>query len=121
MATMCGLPALIAVGWMIVVSSGDYGPGVFAAGPAGAALVALVSLGSVLCIRPWKERPVSDWATLSLAGIVLRLLGTPVLAYLLYSATSLGLTPLMLSVAMTIVPAVIGEAIVLAHHVKRVT
>ncbi|MHC4218026.1 MAG: hypothetical protein ACYSU7_06165 [Planctomycetota bacterium] len=94
---------------------------VFAAGGAGAAVVAAVTILGVLVIRPWQIRPVGDWINWWLGAMVLRLLLTPVVAYLLYSATALSLTPLMLSVAATYVVVQVSEATVVAHYLKRVT
>jgi len=87
---------------------------------AGAALVAGVSILSLLAIRPWKPREMGTWANLWLAALVGRLLLTPAFAYLLYSAAPLSLTPLMLSVGVTYVIVQISEAAALAAHLKQV-
>jgi hypothetical protein len=86
---------------------------------AGATLVAGVSILSLLAIGPWKPREMGSWANLWLAALVGRLLLTPALAYLLYSATPLSLTPLMLSVGVTYVIVQISEAAALAAQLKR--
>ena len=91
------------------------------ASAAGAALVAGVSIGSLLMIRPWRPRALGTWANLWLAALVGRLLFTPALAYLLYSATQLSLTPLMLSVGVTYVIVQISEAAALAAHLNRIS
>ena len=119
--SIVGLSALTYVGWLAVVWLGRFGAEAVAAGLAGAALVAAVGVAAALLMRPWRPRPVSSWVTWWLAGIVGRLLVTPVVAYLLYSATPLSGTPLLLSVATTYVIVQCGEAAVLALHIKRVT
>lgn len=91
-----------------------------ASAAAGAAIVAGVSGLSLLAIRPWKPRAMGTWANLWLAALVGRLLLTPAVAYLIYSAAPLSLTPLMLSVGVTYVIVQICEAAALAAHLKRI-
>ena len=119
--SIVGLSALTYAGWLAVVWVGGFGVEAVPAGLAGAAVVAVVGVAAALLMRPWRPRPVSAWMTWWLGGIVVRLLVTPVVAYLLYSATSLSGTPLLLSVATTYVIVQCGEAAVLALHIKRVT
>jgi hypothetical protein len=88
---------------------------------AGAALVTGISTLSLLAIGPWKPREMGTWVNLWLAALVGRLLLTPALAYLLYSATPLSLTPLMLSVGVTYVVVQISEAAALAAYLKRIS
>ena len=94
--------------------------GTITSAAAGAALVTAISTLSLLAIGPWKAREMGTWANLWLAALVGRLLLTPPLAYLLYSATPLSLTPLMLSVAVTYVVVQISEAAALAAHLNRI-
>lgn len=110
-----------ALGWLAVVRVAGYGGDVAAAGAAGSALVVGVSAASLLAILPWRVRPVSSWVNAWLAAIVLRLVLTPAMAYLLYSAAPLSGTPLLLSVATAYVIVQICEAAVLALYVKRLT
>lgn len=119
--SIVGLSILTATGWMAVVWVGHLGSDAGEAGLAGAAVVAVVSVAASLLMRPWRPRLVSWWVSWWLGGILGRLLITPAAAYLLYSATSLSGTPLMLSVATTYVIVQCGEAAVLALHIKRVT
>lgn len=110
--------ALTALGWAGVTAlTGRHATNT--AGAAGAALVAAVSIGSLLLIRPWQPRAIGTWANLWMAALVCRLLLTPAVAYLLYSATQLSLTPLMLSVGVTYVVVQISEAAALAAHLNR--
>ena len=88
---------------------------------AGTTLVAVISIVSLVAIGPWKTRAMGTWANLWLAAIVGRLLLTPAFAYLLYSATPLSLTPLMLSVGVTYVVVQISEAAALAAHLNRIS
>jgi hypothetical protein len=108
------------LGWAVVTSIVEPGRQVLVAGGAGAAVVAAVSALAMLVIRPWRTRAVADWINWWLGSMVLRILLTPVVAYLLYSATALSLTPLMLSVAATYVVVQVSEAAAVAHHLKRV-
>lgn len=112
--------ASTALGWAGVTALTSL-PATNAAGAAGATLVAGVSIGSLLLIRPWRPRALGTWANLWLAALVGRLLFTPALAYLLYSATQLSLTPLMLSVGVTYVVVQISEAAALAAHLNRIS
>lgn len=112
--------ALTTLGWAGVTAlTGRHGSITTAA--SGAVLVAGVSIGSLLMIRPWRPRALGTWANLWLAALVGRLLFTPALAYLLYSATQLSLTPLMLSVGVTYVVVQISEAAALAAHLNRIS
>jgi hypothetical protein len=108
------------LGWAVVTSIVAPGREILGAGGAGAVTVAAVSVLAVLVICPWRIRPVSAWINWWLGAMVLRILLTPVVAYLLYSATALGLTPLMLSVAATYVVVQVSEAAAVAHYLKRV-
>ncbi len=101
-----------------VVATGRHG--LVAEGAAGAGVVSVVSAASVLAIRPWRPRPMGDWTGPWLGGILLRLLLTPALAWLVYSATPLSLVPLMLSVAVAYVTVQISEAATVALYLKRV-
>lgn len=116
-----GIPGLTAAVWAIVTGAGDRGAAVVAAGVWGAAIVAAVGAGVLLLMRPRTPRPALAWTTIWLAGTAARLLLTPALGYLLYSATSLPATPLLLAVAVAYVLALFGEAALIALHVKRVT
>ncbi len=107
--------------WMAVVKLGDFEPGTMAAGPAGAGLVMVIGFLVVVLMQPWRSRLVGDWVNIWLAGIIGRLLITPAAAYLLYSATPLSGSPLLLSVATSYVIVQIGEAAVLSLHLKRLT
>ena len=114
-ATIAALAA-----WSLVVAATGRIPTIVPAA-AGATLVAAISILSLVVIQPWKPRAVGTWANLWLAALVGRLLLTPPLAYLLYSATPLSLTPLMLSVAATYVIVQISEAAALAAYIKRIS
>jgi hypothetical protein len=94
--------------------------GLVAEGAAGAGLVALVSAASILAIRPWRPRAMGDWAGPWLGGILLRLLVTPAVAWLVYSATPLSPVPLLLSVALAYMIVQISEAATVALYLKRV-
>ncbi|MCI0366075.1 MAG: hypothetical protein L0Y44_01980 [Phycisphaerales bacterium] len=87
----------------------------------GAASVGVVAVGGVLIMTPWKSRAMADCLTMWLGATVFRLLLTPVLVYLLYSAISpaLAVKPLVLSVASSYFLALLAEAAILASHIRR--
>jgi hypothetical protein len=74
----------------------------------------------VLAMTPWKTRPMTDWWTMWLGAMVLRLLATPALAYLLYSAAPLSPEAMCLAVAASYLAALLAEAVGIARHVGRV-
>jgi len=51
----------------------------------GASLAACIMLVGVLILGPWASRTPSEWSTRWLAATVIRFIGTPFLALLLYS------------------------------------
>ena len=109
----CGL-------WMAAVAAGPWSREAIFAGPYGAGTVLLIGLLGVLVMSPWRPRAMLDWWTMWLAATVLRLLLTPVAGYLLYSATSLALEPLFLSIAASYFVTLLTEVAVLQRHVNRV-
>lgn len=112
------LSALITGGlWAAIISMLGYDTATITAGAAGSAVVAAVMLISVLVLTPWKSRPMDLWMTVWFGGLVLRLVATPVGAFLLYSATSLPAEPLALAVATAYLVTVLTETAVLARHV----
>ena len=97
---------------------------VFVSGIVGIAATAVMAFVGLLIMCPWKSRPMGDWMTMWLAATVFRLLGTPVVLFLLYSAASSGsmalaVKPLVLSVALTYLVMVLSEAGIIAWHVRR--
>ncbi|MHC4415769.1 MAG: hypothetical protein ACYS0G_10835 [Planctomycetota bacterium] len=106
--------AWAASAWALGRGDADAVPGLLAAG-----IVGLCTAGGLLSILPWRARPVSTWITLWLAQTVVRLLLTPVLTFLLYSATSFNATPLFVAVGVTYLAAVVSEAGVLARYLRR--
>lgn len=112
-------PSLIGGVWAVVSLLGPWGQSAALAGAVGAAVVALTALLGVLVMGPWAKREISMWMTLWLAGTVLRLLLTPAITFLLYSATSLNGEALALSVAGTYLATLFSEAIVLSMYLRR--
>ena len=113
-------PLVISVAWCIAALLGAL-PAATVSGIIGAAAVAVVAGAGVLIMTPWRPRPVADWMTTWLAATVFRLLVTPVLVYLLYSAASPGLAvkPLVLSVASAYFVTLLTEAVILSSHIRR--
>jgi hypothetical protein len=90
-----------------------------AAGLVGAGVVAVVAAIGIVATTPWKTRPVTGWMTMWLAGTVIRMLATPAVTFLLYSAIPLNAMALTLSVAIAYLVVVLTEATIVARHVGR--
>jgi len=115
---------LFVAAWMIAAKLGfigGWGSEVFISGLIVAAAVAVVAIGGVLIMTPWKSRAIADWMTMWLGSTVFRLLVTPGVVYLLYSAASrdLAVKPLVLSVASTYLVTLLTEAVILSTHIRR--
>jgi hypothetical protein len=120
--------ALTGATWVGVCLILHQSSGVQYAGLIAAAVVAMVSLGAILAMMPWRSRPISSWMTLWLAGMVIRMLAVPAITFLLYfaapapgSSGSSGGAVLALAVAAAYLVVVLTEAIVVAVHVGKAT
>ena len=80
----------------------------------GAVVMACTTLG-LLAISPWTPRPVPMWVSMWLGQTVVRLLVTPVVAYLVYSAASVPLMAFASAVGACYLAAVLIEAKVLTR------
>ena len=118
--TVIGAGLATIAGWTVVTALTGHTATILPA-VAGATLVTGISTLSLIAIGPWKPREMGTWANLWLAALVGRLLLTPALAYLLYSATPLSLTPLMLSVGVTYVVVQVSEAATVAASLNRIS
>jgi hypothetical protein len=98
----------------------DWPAGTLLSGVLGTAVVAAFALAGIILIRPWRDRPVSEWMTWWLALTVFRVLLTPVGAWVLYSAASSGLNPkaFALAVGLTYLTTVVAEALVVSVHLR---
>lgn len=90
------------------------------AGPVGACIVLTTSSLGVLVMNPWKSREISMWGTMWLAATVLRLLLTPSLTFLLYSATTFQGPALGLAVVSSYFAALMAEWVVLERHISKI-
>lgn len=117
-ATALLAPAVAGGGVALVAQVLDHAALRVAAAP-GAGLVAAVVLASLLAIAPHRVRLLGDWMNWWLGGITARLLVTPLLTLLLYSATSLDATALGLSVCIPFLVTVLAEAAVLARSLNH--
>ncbi|MCZ6836727.1 MAG: hypothetical protein O7G85_13200 [Planctomycetota bacterium] len=106
--------------WMLVVSIASLSRQTMLAGPVGAGLVAFTTLLGILVMSPWQTREISLWWTMWLASMVLRLLLTPALAFLLYSATSFSPEAMCLAVAASYFLTLGAEVVVIQNHVSSV-
>lgn len=96
----------------------------FMSGMMGIGMVAVMSFLGVMVMTPWRKRAMADWMTMWMGGTVFRLLGTPIAAYVLYSAFSaeplrLSAKPLAVSVAIAYMIALFVEAAVVSTYLKR--
>ncbi|MDZ4830799.1 MAG: hypothetical protein SGJ09_11460 [Phycisphaerae bacterium] len=121
LAWLAGSLAVVAGLWSLAIAIGPWGRPEFVSGMVGIAVTGVIGIVGTLIITPWKPRAMGDWMTMWLGGTVFRLLVTPVVLFLLYSAASsaLAVKPLVLSVALTYLVMVMTEAGTLASHVRR--
>lgn len=119
LATVVAVPFLVASGYAIAVLAGPWSEDLLIAALAGAGVVALASVVGVLVMTPWATRPMSLWMTFWLGATVVRLLLTPLLAFVVYSATSLDSTSLILALAIAYFCTLMGEAAVIAASVRQ--
>jgi hypothetical protein len=109
--------AVACVAWTIATWLLGYGSTTVLAGPWAAAAVVVAGLVGAAAMGPGKARRVGDWMTRWLASTVVRLLLTPILTFVLYSATSLEPVALTLAVAVTYLVVLLAEAWFLARYV----
>jgi len=114
-----GTAVLASSGWVVVTRLGGWAADVQVAGLAAGAVVALTGVLGTLVMKPWRARPISWWTTMCMVGMVTRLILTPALTFVLYSAVSLNAAALSLSVALAYLLVVVAEAAVLAGHVGQ--
>lgn len=103
--------------WMMATWLLGHGTTTVMAGPWAAAAVVIAGLAGAAVMGPGKPRRVGDWMTRWLASTVVRLLLTPILTFVLYSATSLEPVALTLAVAVTYLVVLLAEAWFLARYV----
>lgn len=116
----CALTPLVGGAlWAVGATGLGYSREIVATGVAGAAVVLVVSLATVMVVSPWKRRPASMQMTMWLAGTVMRFLATPALAFLLYSAAPLDGKALTLSVGVVHLATLITEATVMSRLLGR--
>ena len=82
------------------------------------AVVAGCTVAGVLAIGPWKPRPVSRWITMWLAQTVLRMLLTPIVAFVVARAGAIDLMSLAVPLGITYLAAVVCEALVVSRFLK---
>lgn len=114
LAALVGTGAVTAAAWALL-ATGD----ARTAGLVGTAGTLVVLVASLLIVGPWKTRAMGDWMNAWMGVLVLRMLCTPLVAWLLYSATPLDGQAFALAVAAAFLPATFVEAGLLSLHVKR--
>lgn len=116
----CVLAPVVGVAtWLGVTLGFGYSQTVVISGVVGSAVVLVVTLVSMLVTSPWTLRPVGLQMTMWMAGTVVRLLATPALAFLLYSAAPLDGKALALSVGAVHLVTLITEASVMSRLLGR--
>jgi hypothetical protein len=122
-----GRLAIAAVLWPVVVGAlwgagawlggfGDqYALGGLVAGPA----MAVIGVGALVVLGPWRAKPLTQWPFLWLAKTLGELVGTPVVGFLLYSATPLGGAALLLPLVATYWASLIGQTRSYAAQMSR--
>ena len=110
---LCGLLMLL-LGQLMdlearTVLSGIEGIGVVLAG----------GFTSIIVLAPWKPRTVGTWMTLWLASTVIRLLVTPLLGFLIYSATRPEPVPYVLCLAGAYLLTLVTEVWAISRSLHR--
>lgn len=105
--------------WTIGAMIGGFGWNIASAGLLGAGVVIIAMIAGLLVLTPWKARPIAIWGPLWLGGILVRLVLTPLLAWVLYSATSIQPEAFGACVGITYITALLTEVSVLARFVRR--
>ncbi|MCE9619926.1 MAG: hypothetical protein K8R92_08450 [Planctomycetes bacterium] len=72
-------------------------------------------------MRPWKERPASEWMLWWLGGTVLRILGAPLVLISIYFSSHLPAMSVMIGGVIWAVIGLLAEAIIVAKSVSRQT
>lgn len=85
----------------------------------GSTAALLVSVPLLVAIQPWKVRAAGTWATIWLATMVGRLLLTPVVGLLVYSATHVRTDVFLLSLAGAYLASLAAEVAISARSVAR--
>jgi len=86
----------------------------------GSAVALVVTVGGIVILMPWKTRPAGTWAVIWLGGTVGRLLITPVVGLLVYSATPVRLDAFLLSLAGTYLACLAAEVATAASGLARI-
>jgi hypothetical protein len=119
LGAVLGTSALVGLIWILISAVLGHEGQIVLAGLAAAIIVGACTAAGLLVITPWRPRPVSQWVSLWLAQTVVRLLVTPLVSFLLYSAAPLGAIPLALAVGLTYLAAVLSEAGVVRRYLQR--
>jgi hypothetical protein len=117
LAASAGIPLALGAAWAAIGAASGVAPAML--GVWSGLLVASVMTVSIVILAPWTPRPLSLLSTLWLGATVARFILTPVLAWVLYSASSFGAAMLALAVGSIYLLALIGEVVVLAIAVRR--
>lgn len=124
-ATTVACCAIAAAVWAGVGAALGYGSEVLLSGAIAAGLTALAVTIGLLVTMPWIAKPVTTTMAVWLGSDMLSMLLALGGAYLLYSATRhgdsaafLGLTPLLIGVALSFFLVLLGKAAVVAAHMR---
>lgn len=117
--TVFAAAAVMTVLWAGAVFALRMPAEIMQAGLVGIGLVTVIALGGVLVMLPWIPRSIMTWTSTWIGSSVFRLLLTPAITFVLYSATSLPPVPLVLGVASAYLVVLLSEAAILARIVNR--
>ena len=114
-----GLLMLTVLAWGLLLPTLGM-PGTRAgAGLMGGVAALVVCGGGLLAIAPWRVRPGSDLPTLWLLVTVVRLLGTPMLAVLLYFAAHPPVDVFVIGLAISFLSVLVLETPLIALDIRR--
>ena len=119
LAAACGGAITTAVLWGLALLVIPAAQGTLPTALAAIGLVLVIYIATTMMITPWKPRRMGDWMTFWLAATVVRLLVTPVAAWVLYSAALLEVRPFGLAVALCYVLCLFLETGTIAWFLNR--
>lgn len=109
---------LIVVCWCVLAVVGWQPWSVVGAGLLGALAAVVVGGGGLLILKPWNPRRAGDLAMLWLASTVVRVLLTPLLALLLYSAAHPPIYPFVLGAGTAYLAILFSETALVSRHLR---
>jgi len=116
-ATLGGIATIVL--WFAGSALFESMQGVLPTALAGIGTVVAIYLATTAMLSPWKARRMGDWMTFWLGATVVRLMVTPIAAWVLYSAALRDVRTLGLAVALSYVLCLFLETGTLAWFLNR--